>query len=387
MKKDKGKKGFWGEFREFALKGSVVDLAVGIIIGGAFQSIVNSLVKDVVMPFVGLLTGGLDFTSRFLILKPAPDGVDAAKLGDIAYVRDTLNLPVFAYGSFLTARSEHGDALEADGYEMHFDLPPGHYQYLVSAFQRDYDEIMPAAARNSGATFIRTEPLVGDSLSAVTHTLTHRESGYVPNAGLPLDTLWHGMQTDPVEVKLDQITRDTVSLMRNMKEISVVLREVDDPTRIDVDDYRFRIYSRNALLLWDNSVDESADADTLIYTPYATRNTEDRPVEGVNGVGRMAHADFMTSRLIYHDSPEEDAVLSITNRRTGVEVVRVDLPDILSRLRTAADIYRYTPQEFLDRGYDFQLTFFLRGDTWEYVNVEISALSWAKRIQYETIGL
>lgn len=103
MKKDKGKKGFWGEFREFALKGSVVDLAVGIIIGGAFQSIVNSLVKDVVMPFVGLLTGGLDFTSRFLILKPAPDGVDAAKLGDIAYVRDTLNLPVFAYGSFLTA--------------------------------------------------------------------------------------------------------------------------------------------------------------------------------------------------------------------------------------------------------------------------------------------
>lgn len=103
MKKDEGKRGFWGEFKEFALKGSVVDLAVGIIIGGAFQSIVNSLVRDVVMPFVGFLTGGLDFSSRFVILKPVPDGVDAAKLGDIAYVRDTLNLPVFAYGSFLTA--------------------------------------------------------------------------------------------------------------------------------------------------------------------------------------------------------------------------------------------------------------------------------------------
>lgn len=100
----------------------------------------------------------------------------------------------------------------------------------------------------------------------------------------------------------------------------------------------------------------------------------------------MAHADFMTSRLLYHDKAADDAVLSITNKKTGREVVRVNLPDILSRLRSAAEIYRYTPQEFLDRGYDYQLTFFLKGDTWEYANVEISVLSWAKRIQYETVG-
>lgn len=289
-------------------------------------------------------------------------------------------------GSFLTSRSEHGDALAADGYEMHFDLPPGRYQYLVSAFQRDYDELTTFSL-DDGAAFIRTEPAAGDSLSAVTHTLEYDAAGYVTHGGMPLDTLWHGMRTEPVEVALDRITRDTVSLTRNTKEISVTLREIDDPTRIDVDDYDFRIYARNAHLLWDNSVDESADADTLVYTPYATRNSEDRPVEGATGVGRMAHADFMTSRLIYHDRAEDDAILSITNRRTGVEVARVDLPDILSRLRTAADIYRYSPQEFLDRGHEFQLVFFLRGDTWEYVNVEIAVLSWAKRIQYETIGL
>ena len=143
-------------------------------------------------------------------------------------------------GSFLTSRSEHGDALAADGYEMHFDLPPGRYQYLVSAFQRDYDELTTFSL-DDGAAFIRTEPAAGDSLSAVTHTLEYDAAGYVTHGGMPLDTLWHGMRTEPVEVVLDRITRDTVSLTRNTKEISVTLREIDDPTRIDVDDYDFRI--------------------------------------------------------------------------------------------------------------------------------------------------
>ena len=100
----------------------------------------------------------------------------------------------------------------------------------------------------------------------------------------------------------------------------------------------------------------------------------------------MAHADFMTSRLVYHADAEKDAILSITHKQSGKEVIRVNLPDLLSRLRSAAEVYRYSPQEFLDRGYDYRLAFFLRGDKWEYVNVEISALSWAKRIQYEMVG-
>ena len=63
----------------------------------------------------------------------------------------------------------------------------------------------------------------------------------------------------------------------------------------------------------------------------------------------------------------------------------MDLADLLSRLRTSADIYRYTPQQFLDRGYDYRLTFFLKGDTWNYVNIEVSVLSWSKRIQREQL--
>src|SRR6266581_5906557 len=89
----------WKEFREFAIKGSAIDLAVGVIIGAAFTGIVNSLVKDVIMPPVSLLSGGLDFSNKFIILRAAKDGsmnfhtpADAAKAGAI-----TLN-----YGNFIT---------------------------------------------------------------------------------------------------------------------------------------------------------------------------------------------------------------------------------------------------------------------------------------------
>jgi len=70
------------EFKEFAMKGNVVDMAVGIIIGAAFGAIVNSLVTDIVTPIIGAVTGGLDFSSRYLLLKdgtpPAPYATVAA---------------------------------------------------------------------------------------------------------------------------------------------------------------------------------------------------------------------------------------------------------------------------------------------------------------------
>ena len=62
------------EFKEFAVKGNAVDLAVGVIIGAAFSGIINSLVKDIVMPPISLLTGGLDFSNQFVILRAAKDG-------------------------------------------------------------------------------------------------------------------------------------------------------------------------------------------------------------------------------------------------------------------------------------------------------------------------
>ncbi len=85
--------GMAAEFKEFAMKGSVMDLAVGVVIGGAFQKIVDSMVTDMIMPFVGLLTGGVDFKNRFLVLQGGPfETLDAAQKA---------GAPVIAYGQFI----------------------------------------------------------------------------------------------------------------------------------------------------------------------------------------------------------------------------------------------------------------------------------------------
>lgn len=88
---------FLQEFREFAVKGNVVDLAVGVIIGGAFGKIVDSVVKDLIMPVVGLVFGKLDFSNLFVALGTAPEGTAQT----LAAYRDA-GVPVFAYGSFIT---------------------------------------------------------------------------------------------------------------------------------------------------------------------------------------------------------------------------------------------------------------------------------------------
>ena len=90
---------FASEFREFAVKGSVVDLAVGVIIGAAFGKIVDSLVKDIIMPVVGRAVGGLDFTNWFIMLAPPPAGYT----GPMTYDALTkAGVPLFAYGNFIT---------------------------------------------------------------------------------------------------------------------------------------------------------------------------------------------------------------------------------------------------------------------------------------------
>lgn len=89
--------GMMSEFREFAVKGNVVDLAVGVIIGAAFGKIVDSLVGDVIMPIISALVGKLDFSNLFVVLGQVPAGtamtLDALKKAGV---------PVFAYGSFIT---------------------------------------------------------------------------------------------------------------------------------------------------------------------------------------------------------------------------------------------------------------------------------------------
>jgi large conductance mechanosensitive channel len=90
---------FASEFKEFAMKGNVVDLAVGVIIGAAFGKIVDSVVKDLIMPVVGRIVGGLDFSNYFIQLAAAPPDFK----GPMTYEALTkAGVPVFAYGNFLT---------------------------------------------------------------------------------------------------------------------------------------------------------------------------------------------------------------------------------------------------------------------------------------------
>ena len=92
-------KRMWTEFKEFAVKGNALDLAIGVIVGAAFGSIVTSLVKDIIMPPISVVTGGLDFSNKFVVLKAGKDGAssftnvaDAIKAGAVTW----------NYGNFIT---------------------------------------------------------------------------------------------------------------------------------------------------------------------------------------------------------------------------------------------------------------------------------------------
>ena len=87
------------EFKEFIMRGNVVDMAVGVIIGGAFGKIVDSLVKDLIMPIVGRIFGGLDFSNYFVALSAPPAGFTGPQTLEAL---TKAGVPVFAYGSFIT---------------------------------------------------------------------------------------------------------------------------------------------------------------------------------------------------------------------------------------------------------------------------------------------
>jgi len=91
--------GMMQEFRDFAIKGNVIDLAVGVIIGGAFGKIVDSLVKDIIMPLIGKLIGNVSFTEMFIQLSPPAKAVEGA----VTYESLTkAGASLLAYGNFLT---------------------------------------------------------------------------------------------------------------------------------------------------------------------------------------------------------------------------------------------------------------------------------------------
>lgn len=97
-------KGFLSEFKAFISRGNVVDMAVGVVVGGAFTGIVNSLVKDVVMPAVGYLIGGVDFSTLKIVLSPAVGETPEVAILYGAFLNQIVNFLLLALVVFLTIR-------------------------------------------------------------------------------------------------------------------------------------------------------------------------------------------------------------------------------------------------------------------------------------------
>ena len=93
------------EFQEFAVKGNMVDMAVGIIMGGAFGTIVNSLVNDIIMPPIGLAIGGIDFSKLSLVLKPAEGDVAAVAINYGKFINAGISFLIVAWALFMLIKA------------------------------------------------------------------------------------------------------------------------------------------------------------------------------------------------------------------------------------------------------------------------------------------
>ncbi len=101
--KDKAK-GFIGEFKEFVSRGNVVDMAVGVVVGTAFTGIVNSLVKDVIMPFIGWVIGGIDFSDFKVVLKAAEGDIPEVAILYGTFLNQIINFFILAFVVFVVVK-------------------------------------------------------------------------------------------------------------------------------------------------------------------------------------------------------------------------------------------------------------------------------------------
>lgn len=324
-------------------------------------------------------------------LEPCPSGVDLEFVYDYNIQRaDMFNdhvgsVTVYVFdsnGRYLTSKEESnsaaGSPLASPLYRMHLDLAPGTYSFIALAHQKSLDKCHSAP----GAKY-RRSPLSPSASNMEDLLVTlDREEGRVNHEGVSLDTLWHGMSRQPLVVRDMEEASQTISLMRDTKNLTVSLHNLDNPADISLDDFDVKITSANGLLGHDNSV---LPDETLTYTPYASWATE----FGSDGsrtdiLERTPHYALSFNRLVHYPSASDNAanaLLTITNRKNGKEVARINLPDCLAQGRGAFEYINYSPQEFLDREHDYKLDFFIKGDSWQYVDLSISVLSWAKRIQ------
>jgi len=123
------------EFKEFAMKGNMVDLAVGVIIGGAFGKIVSNLVANVLMPPIGLLLGGVDFSNLSLTLKPAMGEVPAVMLKYGLFLNTVIDFIIIAFVLFMVIKAMN--SIKRKKEEVAVEAPPPSAQEVLLAEIRD----------------------------------------------------------------------------------------------------------------------------------------------------------------------------------------------------------------------------------------------------------
>jgi len=159
------------------------------------------------------------------------------------------SIGVFVYdeeGRYVTSFVQP-DMHQAEPYRMYFDLPEGRYRFIALADQHEYEDL-----EEPSGMYLSEAPQPGDRMEDFSVMLKHVHVGddwaIVDREVNPLDTLWYAISEQSVYVPADRYAYDTLSLVRDTKSISISLREIDHPERMDVDDYTFSISHRNLIM-------------------------------------------------------------------------------------------------------------------------------------------
>lgn len=303
------------------------------------------------------------------------------------------------------------------------DLVAGRaYRFIAVAGQKPNAIVpttasLPAAFDGQHSYYRQTQMTTGSKITDLQLALDRSANADADGRFLvgdkqPLDTLWHtlgalpngidntntkqGWTTDSLVRIRPNITDSinvvrnqpqdtlTLSLIRNTNHLHVSLHEIDAPGDVKADDYEVYIQDANGHMDWQNTI--LAD-QPLTYRPYAQRD-QDMTDAGVGGI--TAHWDMMFNRIIFHDSADDDAKLFIIRKSDGMTVAKLSLPRILAYSRIAHDYYGLTQQGYLDREYNYNLSFYLKNGKWEeteiWINTEVNVLSWAVRAQDVNLG-
>ncbi len=373
-------------------------VALAVIAAGAAVASCDMMTEDLSdCPVENVETSG----SEGLYLTLAYDynlygrqGGDESKLGADVFAEQVGAVTLYVYDAetgALTRSYDVSDISDSDLFSepnvMHItDLEEGRYTMAVVAQQSPYEGYTRAGDarpifRRSGVD-AGSERALGSQREDLTITLDREDAsdgeGYiVDNRGCPLDTLWIGQLEDTVSIEASTVAKDTVRLVCLTNKISIALRELADPTTMDVSKYSIYVEEHNSRILWNCDLDES---ESTLYTPYTSWNIEDEEnavdIDGnvLDAPGVTAYYLLMTPRIVKHTSTVDDGRLVVVSEDTGEKVVDLNLPSILSQGYMAYGLS--SRQGYLDRENMYTVDIFLNNGKLAYVRIAINVLAW-----------